>query len=58
MLKDIFFTILFMSVLIPSILFGQSEDSLQTEAVSNDISGEKVSALLDSLRNELTSIYV
>ncbi len=55
MLKVTFSTTLFVLVIIPSLLFGQSEDSLQTEAAPSGISEEKVSAMLDSLRNELSA---
>jgi len=55
MLKVTFLTTLFIIVLIPAVLFGQTEDSVQTNMGTNGISGEKVSAMLDSLRNELSS---
>lgn len=69
MLKVIYSTTLLVMVLIPAYLFGQSEDSLQTEtdssissegslrteAAPSGISKEKVDAMLDSLRNELSA---
>jgi len=69
MLKVIYSTTLLIMILIPAYLFGQSEDSLQTETDSsigsedslrteappNGISKEKVDAMLDSLRNELSA---
>jgi len=55
MLKVIYSTILFIIILIPAFLLGQSEDSLQTEIVPSGISEEKAAAMLDSLRDELST---
>ena len=69
-LTVIYSTTLFIIILIPAYSFGQSEDSLQTETVpsissedllqneasESGISKEKVAAMLDSLRNELSAL--
>ena len=57
MLKVIFPTTLFVMVIIPAILFGQTADSIQTKAAPSGISEEKVSEMLDSLRSELAANF-